>query len=77
MTERPFAKQVRQELAWAKRNYPEMTSAHEAISIIREEFEEAWDEVTKKPKAFNPIRLRAELVQLAAMAQRAVEDLNL
>ncbi|OQA48730.1 MAG: hypothetical protein BWY47_00936 [Bacteroidetes bacterium ADurb.Bin302] len=39
-------------------------SRHEAISVIREEFEEAWDEVKKNG---SKERLLSELEQLGAM----------
>lgn len=43
---------------------------HEALSIIREEFEEAWDVV----RADGPMKdLKAELTQLAAMCIRYLE----
>ena len=54
-----------------------MHSPHEAYSVILEELEEYWDEV----RAFNPKkgrdtrpRQREELIQLAAMAIRAISD---
>jgi hypothetical protein len=47
-----------------------MHSAHEAYGVIREEFEEWWDEV----KGDSALRAVHELAQLAAMCQRAAED---
>lgn len=40
-------------------------SRHEAISVLREEFEEAWD-VVKENK--NDFALHSELIQIGAMA---------
>jgi hypothetical protein len=56
-----------------------MHSAHEAYAVILEELEEFWTEV-KAGTPSSPItagRMRAELIQIAAMAIRAVEDLEL
>lgn len=53
-----------------------MHSLHEAESVIREEYDEFWTEVKKNPRK-HPRRnalARAELVQLAAMAIRAIHD---
>lgn len=51
-----------------------LNSAHEAYAVILEEIEEVWEEVKKRSAKRNPYRLRAELVQVAAMAIRAVYD---
>ena len=55
-----------------------MNSPHEAESVIREEFEEYWDEVKRynphKPGRDTRPRQREELIQLAAMAMRAILD---
>lgn len=72
-----IAHEVAIEVVRASTLFDAMNSPHEAESVIREEFEEYWDEV----KAFNPRkgkdtrpRQREELIQLAAMAVRAVLD---
>ncbi len=50
-------------------------SYHEAEGVIREEFEEFWDEAKlKKP---DPEKAYEELVQTAAMCCRAILDLGL
>jgi hypothetical protein len=74
----PFAKSVELELARARRKHVEpMHSAHEAHSVIEEEYEEFKQEVFKQHKDRSKSKMLAELVQLAAMCQRAAEDLNL
>jgi hypothetical protein len=73
----PFAKLVQAELASAKDNHPPQNSAHEAYAVMLEEVEEFWDECRKKKKDRSPSNMLKELVQIAAMAQRAAEDLNL
>jgi hypothetical protein len=72
-----IAQEVAEEVIRAATLHAPMNSPHEAESVIREEFEEYWDEV----KAFNipknrdtRPRQREELIQLAAMAVRAVLD---
>ena len=66
---------VRGELRAAMVNYPPMYSPHEAHSIIREEFEEFWDEVKVKQGKRNVKGMGDELIQVAAMAIRAYVDL--
>lgn len=46
--------------------------AHQAHSVIREEFEEFWDEVKKKKH--DPKRMREELVQIGAMILKALNS---
>ncbi len=69
--------EVRQEVLRAAKLHAPMNSPHEAESVIREEFEEFWDEVKKynlpKGRDTRPA-MREELIQLAAMAIRAVSD---
>lgn len=52
----------------------ERASLHESYAIILEEIDEFWDEVKLKASQRSPERLLVELVQVAAMAQRAAED---
>lgn len=58
--------------------FPPMNSSHEAAAVIREEFDEYWDEVkkhnTSKPDRDTRPRQREELIQLAAMCIRAITD---
>lgn len=49
-------------------------SAHEGYSVIKEEFEELWDEIKKRKENRNPEALKEEAVQLAAMALRFIVD---
>jgi glutamyl-tRNA reductase len=70
-----FAESVRAELIFARSKYRPMASAHEGWAIIREEIDELWDEVKKKPSERDTIAMYEELVQIAAMAQRMAEDI--
>lgn len=63
------------ELEWAKKSYPPMASPHEGYAIIREELDELWEEIKKKPSARDAKKMRAEVIQIAAMALRFAEDL--
>jgi hypothetical protein len=54
-----------------------MKSAHEAYGVILEELDEFWDEVKKKKELRDKANMRKELIQVAAMAIRAIADLEL
>lgn len=62
-----------EELNSAERKFPPFNSAHEGFSILAEEVDELWDEVKKGSKG-SPSDLRAEAIQVAAMAIRFVKD---
>jgi|GEM_PF-1793483 len=61
----------------ASSKHAPMNSAHEAYSVILEEVEEFWDEVKKKRSERSLPNMRSELIQIAAMAVRAICNLNL
>lgn len=63
---------VTTELMFATRKFGAFKSAHEGAAVIREEFDEFWDEV----KANNRINQRNEVTQLAAMAIRYLVDIK-
>jgi hypothetical protein len=69
--------EVGQEVKRATQLHKAMNSPHEAHSVIEEEFDEFWDEVKRfnlpKGRDSRP-QMREELVQLAAMAVRAITD---
>jgi hypothetical protein len=68
---------IKEELYAAWRSYPRpFVNAHEAHSVIAEEFAEFWDEVRRKPGDRNSSRCRRELVQLAAMCLRALCEVD-
>ena len=43
-------------------------------SVLLEEVEELWDEIKKSPKKRDPIKMRTEAIQVAAMALRFIHD---
>lgn len=66
--------EVFDEVRKAQAKHPPMTSPHEGHSVIREEFDELWDEV--KADRGRQASARSEAVQLAAMAVRYILDLD-
>lgn len=73
----PVFAHVIQEVCRAKELHAPMNSAHEAYSVILEEMDELWEEIRKKRELRDRDALRTELIQVAAMACRAVIDLHL
>ena len=61
------------EVIAAKSKHEDFNSHHEAASVIREEFEEYWEEVRRKD--FDIMAARKELIQTAAMCVRALVEL--
>lgn len=55
--------------------YPAFRSHHEGYAIIKEEVEELWEIIKRKPDSVKLEELREEAVQTAAMALRFLIDL--
>ncbi|MBW7907174.1 MAG: hypothetical protein LC135_01955 [Phycisphaerae bacterium] len=72
-----FAAHVAAELASAAALHPPLHSPHEALAVIDEELSELRDEVYRRHANRNYARMLRELIQVAAMCQRAAEDLGL
>lgn len=67
-----------QELAKARAKHPgPIHGPHEAYGVIREELDEFWDDVKSDRTKRAPSHVLQELLQVAAMCQRAAEDLSL
>ena len=67
--------EVAKEYIDAKSKFPPMVSAHEGFAILKEEVDELWDCV--KMKQYDPLRpeeMRKEVIQVAAMAIRFLND---
>jgi|JI10StandDraft_1071094.scaffolds.fasta_scaffold10620_9 uncharacterized Zn finger protein (UPF0148 family) len=70
-----IAEEVTSELKKAIAKHKSMNSAHEAYAVILEEVDEFWDEV--KAQTLDKAKAKKELLQISAMAQRAILDLGL
>lgn len=62
------------ELIQAMMYWPSFASAHEGYAIMLEEVDELWDIVKLKPGNRDVSAMRAEAVQVAAMAIRFIID---
>lgn len=54
--------------------YPKFHSPHEGYAILLEELDELWEEVRRSPSRYDPTAVRAEAIQVAAMALRFLTD---
>lgn len=70
-----FAELVRIELEKARSKFGAQRVAHESLGVIREEYLEFEKEVFAQVQDRG--RMLSELIQIAAMCQRAAEDLDL
>jgi hypothetical protein len=71
-----LAEEIDNELNSAKRHGTVFASLHEAYSVILEEVDEVWDIARQKKRDRNRVALRKELIQLAAMAVKAIHSLD-
>jgi hypothetical protein len=70
-----ISNQVLRELANARRKFPRVqSSAHEGYAVLLEEVDELWDEIKGPDDSKQTARMRAEAIQVAAMAIRFIED---
>jgi len=69
-----FRQKVVKEIARIRRSGYVSNSLHEGYALMKEEFEEFWDEVKLKPAKRKRARIIHELVQVAALAEVIVED---
>ncbi len=67
-------REVDEELGRAIAKHPPMVNLHEAHSVIWEELVEYFECVRQQNEARDPAQIRHELVQVAAMAIRAIVD---
>jgi hypothetical protein len=63
---------VELELLNAMNLHPTFYSAHHGYAVLKEEVDEAWDEIKRN----DPKRAREEMIQVAAMAIRFLHDLE-
>jgi len=68
--------EIKLELAKAREKHPgAFNSPHEAYGVLIEEVQEFFDEVRRQK--WNREAMRKELLQIAAVSLRAIEDLDL
>jgi NTP pyrophosphatase (non-canonical NTP hydrolase) len=72
---RTTLEEVRQELVRADA-WPGFNSAHEGYSILMEEVDELWTHVKVNQKRRDLAEMRAEAIQVAAMAVKFVEMID-
>ena len=73
-----FPELVAAEVENARRLHPlNYQSLHHGYGVLMEEVEEWWDEMKLKSEKRSKKRLLAEIVQVAAVAQRIAEDRGL
>lgn len=72
-----FSKMVRSELEQACMRFHPFHTLHEAYAVILEEVDELWDHVRVSQNKRDRAAILKELVQIAAMAERAARDLRL
>lgn len=70
-----LAEDIDSELASAKK-HGEFPSLHEAYSVILEELDEVWGITKLKKCKRNREELRKELIQVAAMAIKAIQSID-
>ena len=68
---------IKKELIQAKILYPDFHSNHEGYAVIKEEIDELWDAIKKEKGVRGNEQIKHELIQVAAMAIRFLNDLCL
>lgn len=71
-----LAEQIDDELSRAKAHGLEFASLHEAYAVMLEELDEIWDITRLKRRDRHAETLKHELVQLAAMAIKAIHSMH-
>jgi hypothetical protein len=70
-----IAEEACQELKRATAKFGMFASSHEGYAVIKEEFDELWDEIKKQYDVRTRENMRKEALQVAAMAMRFVMDI--
>ncbi len=63
------------ELDHASEKHQPFYSDHEGYAILKEEVDELWDVIKRKPDSTRDKEIREEAIQVAAMALRYLVDL--
>ena len=70
-----IAAEAADEAEAAATKWPPMNSAHEGYAVLLEELDELWEHVKTNQKRRDIDAMRAEAVQVAAMALRFAHDI--
>jgi hypothetical protein len=68
-------KDVENELIRANKKFPNFHSPHEGYGVIKEEFEELWDQIKINKTCTGNRLMRNEAIQVAAMAVKFIDNL--
>ena len=71
-----FVAEVLEEVDNATKQHGGFASAHEMYAVLQEEVDEVWDIVKQKRKNRSREELRKELIQVAAMAIKAIKSMD-
>ena len=64
------------EIERARVHSDKFANMHDAYAVILEELDEVWDITRQKKRDRDPVALRKELIQVAAMAVKAIESME-
>lgn len=67
---------ISREVERSKMHGDKFASLHEAYAVMLEELDEVWDLTRMKKRDRDPAAIRKELIQLAAMAVKAIESVD-
>jgi hypothetical protein len=70
------ARAIEEELVSSDRHGSTFHSLHEAYAVLLEEVEEVWDIAKQKRRLRSKGELRKELIQIAAMAIKALQSME-
>lgn len=76
MTKKKIVALILKEFDDANSKYPAFHSTHEGYAVIKEEFDELWDEIKKNKSLSTNDRMVAEAVQVAAMTVKFIYNLG-
>ncbi len=60
------------EVVRAEKLHPPINSLHEGYAVIAEELDEFWEQVRLKARDRDPLAVRTELIQTAAVCVRTI-----
>ena len=76
VTSPSFYELIAAEVERAKMHGEKFASLHEAWSVMFEELDEIWDITRMKRRDRDPAEIHKELIQLAAMAVKAMQSMD-